>query len=39
MGTLSTAIVERNVKPGTSPFPKPIIKPEEKTDGSGGEKR
>lgn len=39
MGRLNIAIIERNAKPDSSPFPKPIIKPEEKTDGSGGEKR
>jgi len=39
MGRLKTAILERNAKPESSPFPRPIIKPEEKTDGSGGEKR
>lgn len=38
MGWLTTAL-ERIAKPDSSPFPRPIIKPEEKGDGSGGEKR
>lgn len=39
MGRLITAMSARNAKPDASPFPRPIIKPEEKSDGSGGEKR
>lgn len=39
MGRLNTTIGARNAKPDSSPFPRPIVKPEEKSGGSGGEKR